>query len=130
MQRYWLMKSEPNPRFVKGVDVSYSIDHLMGEPNRTSCWDGVRNAEVRVRYVSTCICVYVCMPLSQARNLLANDIHVGDMVFFYHSNCKEPGIAGIMEVSSKWLSELLALSVGSLLACTGCERGIPRQQPV
>lgn len=31
--------------------------------------------------------------------MLRDDIKLGDQVFFYHSNCKEPGIVGIMEVT-------------------------------
>lgn len=32
-----------------------------------------------------------------ARNHMRN-MNAGDKAFFYHSNCKEPGIAGIMEI--------------------------------
>ena len=67
---YWLMKSEP--------DV-YGIDHLIAEPEQTDHWDGVRNY--------------------QARNMMRDDMAVGDPVFFYHSNCKEPGIVGIAEIA-------------------------------
>lgn len=28
------------------------------------------------------------------------DMKVGQQAFFYHSNCKEPGIAGIIQVST------------------------------
>lgn len=66
---YWLMKSEP--------DV-YGIDHLKAQPKKTDHWDGIRNY--------------------QARNFMRDDMKKGDLVFFYHSNCKEPGIVGIMEV--------------------------------
>lgn len=66
---YWLMKSEP--------DV-FGIDHLMAMPRQTEHWDGVRNY--------------------QARNMMRDEMKKGDLVFFYHSNCKEPGIVGIMEV--------------------------------
>ncbi len=66
---YWLMKSEP--------DV-YGIDHLAAQPDQTDHWDGVRNY--------------------QARNMMRDEMKVGDRVFFYHSNCKPPGIVGIMEV--------------------------------
>lgn len=68
--RYWLMKSEPS-------DVS--IDDLAAMPNRTVAWYGVRNY--------------------QARNFMRDQMRVGDAVFFYHSSCAEPGIAGIAEVS-------------------------------
>ena len=69
--RYWLMKSEPG-------DVS--IDDLAARPNQTVDWYGVRNY--------------------QARNFMRDQMKVGDGVFFYHSNCDEPGIVGICEVSS------------------------------
>ncbi len=68
--RYWLMKSEPG-------DVS--IDDLAAMPNQTVDWYGVRNY--------------------QARNFMRDQMKVGDGVLFYHSNCDEPGIAGIAEVS-------------------------------
>ena len=68
----WLMKSEPN---------AYSIDDLKKEPKKKTHWDGVRNY--------------------QARNFMRDKMKIGDQVFFYHSNCKEVGIAGIAEVCSE-----------------------------
>lgn len=68
--RYWLMKSEP-------ADVS--IDDLASFPNQTVDWYGVRNY--------------------QARNFMRDQMKVGDGVLFYHSNCDQPGIVGIAEVS-------------------------------
>ena len=73
-RRYWLMKSEPESRLQRGVDMKFSIEDLQNEPDQTACWDGVRNY--------------------QARNFMRDDMKVGDLVFFYHSNCKDPGIAG------------------------------------
>jgi len=67
--QYWLMKSEP--------DV-FGIDDLAARPGKTEPWDGVRNY--------------------QARNMMRDEMKVGDQVFFYHSNCKEPGIVGIAKV--------------------------------
>jgi predicted RNA-binding protein with PUA-like domain len=67
--RYWLMKSEP--------DV-FGVDHLASAPKQTTSWEGVRNY--------------------QARNMLRDDMKVGDLAFFYHSSCPEPGVAGVMEV--------------------------------
>ena len=69
--RYWLMKSEPT---------DCSIDDLAALPNQSVAWYGVRNY--------------------QARNFMRDQMNVGDGVLFYHSNCKEPGIAGIAEVCS------------------------------
>ncbi|HTM62195.1 MAG TPA: EVE domain-containing protein [Burkholderiales bacterium] len=68
---YWLMKSEPD---------ECSIDDVLAAPERKTAWSGVRNY--------------------QARNFMRDGMHVGDGVFFYHSSCDEPGIAGIAEVAS------------------------------
>lgn len=68
--RYWLFKSEPE---------TFSIDALKQKPKQTSHWDGVRNY--------------------QARNMMRDEIKVGDQVLFYHSNCTPPGIVGIAEVT-------------------------------
>ncbi|KAJ5582590.1 High mobility group HMG-I/HMG-Y [Penicillium sp. DV-2018c] len=73
---FWLMKAEPESRIEKGKDVKFSIDDLAAaevpEP-----WDGVRN--------------------HVAKNLMRN-MKKGDYAFFYHSNCKVPGIVGVMEI--------------------------------
>ena len=68
-RNYWLFKSEPT---------AYSFSDLMGEPNKTAEWDGVRNY--------------------QARNFLRDDILEGDGVLFYHSNITPPAIVGIATV--------------------------------
>ncbi|XP_019729930.1 thymocyte nuclear protein 1 [Hippocampus comes] len=73
----WLMKSEPESRFENGIDVKFGIEDLKALPNQTSCWDGVRNY--------------------QARNFMCQ-MKEGQLAFFYHSNCKEPGIVGIMKI--------------------------------
>ena len=68
-KQYWLMKSEPEV---------FGIDHLAQSPRQITPWDGVRNYQVR--------------------NMLRDQMKKGDLAFFYHSNCKQPGIVGIMEV--------------------------------
>ncbi|XP_075695365.1 thymocyte nuclear protein 1 [Rhinoderma darwinii] len=73
----WLMKSEPESRMEKGMDMKFGIEDLKVQPNQTACWDGVRNY--------------------QARNFL-QAMKNGQAAFFYHSNCKEPGIAGIVKI--------------------------------
>lgn len=67
--RYWLMKSEPG---------CFSFDDLKACPDGTDHWDGVRNY--------------------QARNLLRDEIQIGDGILFYHSNIKEPAIVGVARV--------------------------------
>lgn len=34
----------------------------------------------------------------QARNFMRDAMRIGDLAFFYHSSCAEPGIAGVCEV--------------------------------
>jgi predicted RNA-binding protein with PUA-like domain len=65
------MKSEPS-------DVS--IDDLAQRPERTVPWFGVRNY--------------------QARNFMRDHMRVGDLAFFYHSSCPEPGIVGVVKIIS------------------------------
>jgi predicted RNA-binding protein with PUA-like domain len=54
----------------------YSIDDL--KRDGSTCWDGVRNY--------------------QARNIMRDEMKLGDRVFFYHSNVKPMGIYGVAEV--------------------------------
>jgi predicted RNA-binding protein with PUA-like domain len=37
---------------------------------------------------------------NQARNFLRDAMNVGDLAFFYHSGCADPGVAGVCEVCS------------------------------
>lgn len=68
-KRYWLMKSEAD---------CFSIDDLFAAEDQTTFWDGIRNYE--------------------ARNMLRDQVKKGDLVLYYHSNAKPPGVAGIAEV--------------------------------
>lgn len=69
-KNYWLFKSEES---------CFSINDLAREKGQKSGWDGVRNY--------------------QARNLLRDNVKVGDLVFFHHSGAKPPGIAGVCKVT-------------------------------
>ncbi len=64
------MKSEPD---------TFSIDDLRERPDSKESWDGVRNY--------------------QARNFMRDEMKKGDLILFYHSSCKVPGIAGVAKVS-------------------------------
>ncbi|XP_031201250.1 thymocyte nuclear protein 1 isoform X4 [Mastomys coucha] len=46
LSNYWLMKSEPESRLEKGIDVKFSIEDLKAQPKQTACWDGVRNYQI------------------------------------------------------------------------------------
>ena len=82
--KYWLFKSEPD---------AFSIDALAAAPRRTSHWDGVRNF--------------------QARNMMCDGMKRGDLGFFYHSSCAEPGIVGIVKVVREGYPDHTAFDAGS-----------------
>ena len=69
--QYWLMKSEPG---------EVSIDDAANFPNQSVEWFGIRNY--------------------QARNFMRDQMKIGDKALFWHSSCKEPGIYGIVEIST------------------------------
>ncbi|PRP90680.1 EVE domain protein [Enhygromyxa salina] len=54
----------------------YSIDDLARD--KRGEWEGVRNY--------------------QARNFMRDEMAIGDLVLFYHSNAKPPGVAGVARV--------------------------------
>ncbi len=83
-KRYWLLKSEES---------CFGLDHLEAEPDKTTHWDGVRNY--------------------QARNLLRDEIKKGDEAFFYYSNGKPTGIAGICKVVKSGYPDHTAEDPGS-----------------
>ena len=64
---HWLIKSEPETRIEKGVDMKFSFEDLLEEKDSTACWDGVRNYGARnfMRQMKVCckpcylfICLY------------------------------------------------------------------------
>ena len=63
---------------MKSEPDGFSIDDL--KARKREPWDGVRNF--------------------QARNYMCEQMAIGDRVFFYHSNCKVPGIVGLAKVAS------------------------------
>lgn len=67
--KLWLVKSEPE---------AFSWDHLCDSKGRRTHWDGIRNYQVR--------------------NFIRDDIKKGDLLLYYHSNAKPPGVVGIAEV--------------------------------
>jgi predicted RNA-binding protein with PUA-like domain len=63
---------------MKSEPDDYSIDDL--ERDIREPWDGIRNY--------------------QARNMIRDEMKVGDQAFFYHSSCKVPSVVGIMKIAS------------------------------
>ena len=64
---------------MKNEPEDYGIDNL--KKDKTEHWDGIRNYQVR--------------------NMIRDDMSIGDIAFFYHSNCEIPGIYGLMTINSK-----------------------------
>lgn len=79
-KRYWLFKTEPD---------CFSIDHLRASTNQSASWSGVRNY--------------------QARNILRDEVQVGDEVLFYHSSFGPIGIAGTCVVIRAGYPDITAL---------------------
>jgi predicted RNA-binding protein with PUA-like domain len=67
--KYWLMKTEPSV---------FSFEDLVRTPKQTTGWEGVRNY--------------------QARNLMRDEMKLGDRCLIYHSNLEVPVVAGVAEV--------------------------------
>lgn len=65
------MKSEPS---------TFSIDDLARKSSQQENWDGVRNYQVR--------------------NMMKNEMRIGDKAFFYHSSCEKPGIVGTVTIQA------------------------------
>lgn len=68
--------SDRNYWLFKSEPDVYGLDDL--ERDGETYWDGVRNY--------------------QARNLLRDEMEAGDLVLYYHSNAKPPGVAGVAEI--------------------------------
>jgi len=61
---------------VKSEPGAYSIDDL--DRDVVTCWDGIRNY--------------------QARNFMRDEMKVGNLVLFYHSNAEPPAVVGLARV--------------------------------
>jgi len=68
-KKYWLFKSEPT---------EYSFADLLAEPDQTAEWDGVRNYQVR--------------------NMMRDEMKVGDEVLFYHSSTNPTAVTGTARI--------------------------------
>ena len=94
---YWLMKSEPD---------EVSVDDLAAAPGRKLPWFGVRNY--------------------QARNFMRDAMQVGDLAFFYHSSCPQPGIAGICGIAGRAYPDVTQFDPASPYFDAGSKRSDPR----
>ncbi|KAJ4332964.1 hypothetical protein N0V85_009946, partial [Neurospora sp. IMI 360204] len=90
-RQYWLLKAEPQTRLENGHDVRFSIDDLAARSSPEP-WDGIRNYS--------------------ARNNLRS-MRRGDLAFFYHSNCANPGIVGVMEIVKEAEEDWTAVDPGA-----------------
>lgn len=89
---------------MKSEPDGFSIDDL--KLRKREPWDGVRNF--------------------QARNYMWKQMVVGDRVFFYHSNCKVPGIVGLARVASVSYPDPSQFDAGSKYFDPDSSAGDPR----
>ena len=94
---HWLVKTEPTV---------FSYENLVAAPGQCTSWEGVRNY--------------------QARNMLRDELAVGDGVFVYHSNCPEPGIVGLAEVVRAGYPDPFAFDPKSRYFDPKSKRELPR----
>ena len=73
-----MSKRNNNYWLMKSEPSCFSISDL--KKSKTEPWDGIRNYQVR--------------------NMLRDQMKVGDMAIFYHSNASEIGCVGLMEIVS------------------------------
>jgi predicted RNA-binding protein with PUA-like domain len=95
--KHWLLKSEPD---------TFSIDDLARAPRRTTGWEGVRNYQVR--------------------NMLRDEFKPGDLGFFYHSSCPQPGIAGVVRIVRAGFADVSAFDPKSEYYDSKSSRDEPR----
>ena len=129
---FWLMKAEPESRIEKGTDVKFSIDDLEAAKEPEG-WDGnyfnsreLERADSNDSYqVFVTLSVRKCdgkprlsikLRPFKARNNMRMMMK-GDLAFFYHSNCKTPGIVGTMEIVQEHSVDGNLLRTSVLLHC-------------
>lgn len=82
----------------------FGIDHL--KKKKIATWDGVRNYQVR--------------------NLLRDEVRVGDRALFYHSSTKDVGVVGEMEVVGEAFPDPLQFDSKSEYYDKGSKKELPR----
>jgi predicted RNA-binding protein with PUA-like domain len=94
---HWLFKTEPD---------TFGVDDLARSRGATTAWDGVRNYQVR--------------------NMIRDQMRVGDQGFLYHSSCDVPGIYGIVRVVRAAYPERAALDPEHRYFDPGSDPATPR----
>ena len=89
---------------MKSEPDAYSIDDLARDG--TEPWDGIRNY--------------------QARNMMRDDMKVGDEILFYHSSCKVPAVVGIARVASQPYPDPTQFDPGAKYYDPGSKQDAPR----
>lgn len=93
---YFLWVQIMNYWLMKSEPECYSIDDLKSD--KSTFWDGVRNY--------------------QARNMMRDQMKKGDLIYFYHSNTKVPGIVGLMSVMKEGYPDFTAFDPTSDHPCS------------
>lgn len=83
---------------------TYSIDDLARD--KIEPWTGIRNYQIR--------------------NMMRDDMNVGDEIIFYHSSCKVPGAAGLACIASEACPDPLQFDPTSEYFDNKSPKGEPR----
>ena len=74
--KHWLLKTDPD---------TFAWNDLERSPGKKTIWDGVRNY--------------------QARNLMRDEMSVGDLALFYHSQSDPPLVMGIVRITKTKITD-------------------------
>ena len=74
--KHWLLKTDPD---------TFAWKDLEKSPGKATIWDGVRNY--------------------QARNLMRDQMAVGDLALFYHSQAEPPSVIGIVRITKTGIAD-------------------------
>ena len=96
------MRAVMNFWLMKSEPDVFSIDDLKRE--KTTGWDSVRNY--------------------QARNFMRDEMQLGDLVLFYHSNAEPSGVAGVAKIVGPAVPDPLQFdAIPTLRVCDGSGAG-------
>lgn len=123
---YWCMKSEPEIRYEDGYEIKFSIDDLAAKKTPEG-WDGTRFLLVLLTRRTYMLTLCPGIRSYMARNNL-RQMKKGDKAFFYHSNCKEPGVIGIVNITNEWSRDCTTVSCELTLAASTCSLTVLRER--
>lgn len=104
----------------RGSEVYDTPNQLLGRRSEFSGWFiEPKHFKIALKSFDVLVNCRSCDLWPQARNFM-RQMKKGQMAFFYHSNCKEPGIAGLMKASPASVPLMLWLAEINQRSATDC----------